>query len=255
MKQIIIILSFLYFSNNYAKSQSLEEILDKHFEVVGIEHLKDVQTIQYKGYYYNRFLEKMGGNLPEKLLKPDFTLIIKKGIGYHLHTKSDPGEFITGFYNGNYWMNQNGNIDKGWNPSKPDRQIIQLAIDLDGFLYNWENKGYEAVKLKDAVINKKKYYIIQLTNIEKEVIYFYLDSTTYLLTYMSYDGDLSDGKVHPNIEFQKYKKVEGIEIPFKQIHTELMFDGSFDKKEVIVQDVKLNPMIDKEIFNSEYKNQ
>lgn len=254
MKYLIVTL-FLFMSTTVLLGQTLDEVLEKHFEAVGIEHLKDVQIVQYKGYYYNRFLEKMGGDLPEKLLKPDFTLIVEKGIGYHLHIKSDPSEIITGFYNGNYWINQNGNIDKSWNPSKPDRQIIQLAIDLDGFLYNWEKKGYEAVKLKDAVINKKKYYKIQLINTEKEIIYFYLNATTYLLTYVSYDGDLADGKVHRNIEFQEYKKIEGIEIPFKRIHTELMFDGSYDKKEVIVQDVKLNPKIDKEIFNSGYKNQ
>ena len=43
-----------------------------------MEYLKEVQTIQYNGYYYNRFLEKMGSNIPAGLLKPQFKLTVKK---------------------------------------------------------------------------------------------------------------------------------------------------------------------------------
>lgn len=160
----------LLFTSTNVNSQNLEQILEKYYEAVGMEYLKEVQTIQYKGNYYNRFLEKMGGNLPEKLLKPEFTLLVEKGIGYRLHVVSDPGQYVTGFFDGNYWMNQNGNVDANWNPSVPDRRIIQQAIDLEGFLYNWKSKGNKVVKLSDADLSGKKHYKIQLINTENDSV-------------------------------------------------------------------------------------
>ena len=245
---------FLFLTITVLSGQTLDEILEKHYKAVGMEYLKDVQTIQYKGNYYNRFLEKMGGNLPEKLLKPDFTLWVEKGIGYRLHIISDPGQFTTGFYDGKYWIDQNGNVDENWNPGEPDRRIIQEAIDLEGSLYNWKSKGYKVTKLENTELNGREHYTIQLINTEKDTIYFYINTKTNLVSYSSNGDDLADGKEHPGIEFQKYKKVENIVIPFKQIHTELMLDGSYDKKDILIKEVKLNPKLKPDIFKSTYKN-
>ena len=250
----LITISLLIFAYNLANGQSLDEILEKYYKAVGMEYLKNVQTIQYKGNYYNRFLEKMGGNLPEKLLKPDFTLWVEKRIGYRYHVISDPGEFTIGYFKGDYWIDQNGNVDENWNPGKPDRRIIQQAINLEGFLYNWKSKGYKATKLENTELNGREHYTIQLINTEKDSIYFYINTKTNLISYTSYGGDLADGKEHPGIEFQKYKIVENIEIPFKRIQTELMLNGSYGKKDILIKEVKLNPKFEPDIFKSTYKN-
>lgn len=234
--------------------QTLDEILEKHFDAVGIEYLKNVQTIQYKGYYYNRFLEKLGSNPREKLLKPDFTRIIEKGIGYRQHFASDPGEFIIGYYKGIYWINQNGTLNDPWNPGVADRQIIQEAIDLNGFLYDWKKKGYQVTKLDDAVLDNREYYKIRLAQKEMSTYYFYIDKKTNLISKISYNGDLTDGKEVANIEFQNYRKVGNIYFPFKIIHTQPMLDGSFGEKDEVIKEIKINPKLDNDIFKPTYEN-
>lgn len=253
MKSITTIL-FLFLTISNSFGQTLDEILTKHFEAVGMEALKDVETIQYKGNYYNRFLEKMGNGLPEKLLKPDFILTVEKNKGYRLQTFSDPGNFITCFYNGDYWINQNGNVDENWNPGKPDQRIIHQEIELDGFLYHWKEKGYTLTRLENAKLNDKEHYKLKLENSKIGAAFFYIDINSNLLSHISYGGDLTDGKECPNIEFRKYKKVKNIVVSFQRIHTELMLDGSYGKKEVIINEVLINPKLDKEIFKSSYKN-
>jgi len=247
---------FLFATTAIINGQGLDEILEKHFEAVGMEYLKNVETIQYKGSYYNRYLEKLGNNPPEYLLKPEFVLTVAKGKGYRLHVFSPPGYSIIGFSEGNYWLNQNGNVNVNWNPGIPDRRIIQFQLDLEGFLYDWKRKAYNVIKMEDAILNDKIHHKIKLINKENnDTIYYYLDSKTFLISTISYDGDLSDGKEYEKIEFQKYKKVRNINISFKRIQTSLMLDGSYDKREIIIQEVILNPNIKEEIFISDYKNQ
>jgi len=252
--KLITSIFFIVLVSGVLSAQTLDEILEKHFEAAGTKYLENVETIQFKGFYYNRFLEKMSGNLPEKLLKPDFILSLEKAKSYRLQMFSDPGNFITGFYEGNYWINQNGNIDAKWNPGTDDRRIIQQAIDLEGFLYNWKKKGYKAINCGEVVLNRKKYHKIQLINAEKASFNFYLDAKTFLVSFISFEGDLEDEKEHSNVEFLDYKKVGKISFPFKRIHTERMLDGGFGKKDIVIKEVLLNPKFDKEFFKPDYKN-
>lgn len=252
MKYLILILSLI--STTFLMGQTLNEVLEKHFKAVGMEHLKNVQTIQYKGNFYNRFLEKNGSNHREKLLKPEFTLVVEKGIGYRQHIISDPGEFIIGYYKGNYWINQNGTLTKNWEAGVADRKLIQEAIDLEGFLYNWKKKGYQVVKLDDAVLDNKKYYKIQLVHPDICTYYYYIDQKTNLIFKISSDGDLTDGNEYANTEFQNYKKVGNINFPFKKIHTQLMLDGSYGQKDEIIKEIKINPKIEDDIFRTTYEN-
>ncbi len=72
MKQISCILTILLFTSTNINSQNLEQILEKYYEAVGMEYLKNVQTIQYKGKFVNHFLEKDGKSVPDYFLYQDF---------------------------------------------------------------------------------------------------------------------------------------------------------------------------------------
>ncbi len=252
--KLIISIFFIGLFSSALSAQTLDEILEKHFEAVGTKYLENVETIQFKGFYYNRFLEKMGGNLPEKLLKPDFILSVEKAKSYRLQIFSEPGNFVTGFYEGNYWINQSGNINTKWDPGEGDRRIIQQAIDLEGFLFNWKKKGYKAINSGEVVLNRKKYHKIQLINAEKTSFNYYLDSKTFLISYICFEGDLEDEKEHTSVEFQEYKKVGKISFPFKRIHTERMLDGGFGKKDIVIKEIVLNLIFNNEFFKPDNKN-
>jgi hypothetical protein len=241
--------------NNLGKGQSLDEILEKHFEAVGMNRLAEVETIQYSGYFYNRFLEKMGSNIPVEILKPPFELTVKKGKAYLLQISNGTRNIATCFYNGSYWLNQNGNINENWTPGKADRQIIDQELYPCGFLYDWKENGYQLNKLDDAAINNKLHFKLQLVKSENDTSYYYIDKQTFIINFLSYNGDLCRiGNKCQHIEFQKYKLVKGILIPFKQIRTDLMLDGTYDSKEIIIREVKINMDLNEDMFKTQIKN-
>lgn len=245
---------FLFVTSNILQGQNLDEILKKHFEAVGMEYLRKVQTIQYKGNYVNHYLESFGYKIPEKLLKTKFILSVEKGKGYRLQLFGEIGEFATGFFEGNYWNNQNGNVTENWDPIEVDRRIIQQELDLEGFLFEWEKKGYKVAKLENATLKNKNYYKIRLTTPGNDTIWFYIDPKNNLISFKSFGGDLSDGKKHASVEFQNYKKVENINIPFKRIQTELTLNGSYGETDILISEVQINPKFDSDIFKSIFKN-
>ena len=245
---------FLFVTSNILQGQNLDEILKKHFEAVGMEYLRKVQTIQFKGNFVLHYLESVGNKVPEKLLKPKFILSVEKGKGYLLQLIGEIGDISTGFFEGNYWNNQNGNVTENWNPIDVDRRIIQQELDLEGFLFDWERKGYKVTQLGNAVLKNKNHYKIRLTTHGNDTIWFYIDPKNYLISFMSFGGDLSDGKKHPSVEFQNYKKVENINIPFKRIQTELTLNGTYGEKDILISEVQINPKFESDIFKSIFKN-
>lgn len=245
---------FLFVASNILQGQNLDGILKKHFEVVGMEYLRKVQTIQYKGNYVLHYLESVGYKVPENLLKPKFILSVEKGKGYRLQLFGEIGEIVTGFFEGNYWNNQNGNVTENWNPIDVDRRIIQQELDLEGFLFDWERKGYKVTQLGNAVLKNKNHYKIRLITHGNDTIWFYIDPKNDLISFMSFGGDLSDGKKHASVEFQNFKKVKNISIAFKRIHTELMLNGSYGEKDILISEVQINPKFDRDVFRPIFKN-
>ena len=244
----------LFVTSNILQGQNLDEILKKHFDAVGMEYLRKVQTIQYKGNQVLHYLENVGYKVPENLLKPKFILSVEKGKGYRLQLYGEFGDFANGFFEGNYWNNQNGNVTEDWNPIDVDRRIIQQELDLEGYLFNWEKKGYKVAKLENATMKNKNYYKIRLTTPGNDSIWFYIDPKNNLISFKSFGGDLSDGKKHASVEFQNYKKVENINIPFKRIQTELTLNGSYGETDILISEVQINPKFDSDIFKSIFKN-
>ena len=216
MKQSIFILIFLFFSNIYVKSQSLEQILESHYKAVGIEFLKEVQTIQYKGKYINHFLKKDGMPVKDYYLNVDFILSIDKQKSYLEQVFGKYGEDAYAFSNVKFWTDPSGALPSERIPNKSDKLHIQSRIDTESVLYNWKNKGYKLVKLNNAIFENKSYYKSRLTTSEKDTLYYYINPENAFIYKMSYNGDLTDGKEHKSVTFMNYKKVHNILFPFTQ---------------------------------------
>ena len=178
----------------------------------------------------------------------------KEGSGLLMRMNSKLPQSLEGFKVDISSYNQNGNVTENWNPIDVDRRIIQQQIDLEGYLFDWERKGYKVAKLENATLKNKNYYKIRLTTPENDTIWFYIDPKNNLISFKSFGGDLSDGKKHASVEFQNYKKVENINIPFKRIQTELTLNGSYGETDILISEVQINPKFDSDIFKSIFKN-
>ena len=250
MKKIMFwsVVLFLILAFNFARGQSLNEILDKHYDAVGTKYLKEVQSIQYYGTYKNHFLKKISKNLPAYLFSPDIEITVSRSGGY-LNRILDRDEPTTyGCFSGEYWKDQEGYPAEKWKPTNSDRLQIQLYLDFEGFLYNWQKKGILLRKLDNIQLENKTYYHIQTITPEKDTLFYYINPKNNLLEKISFFGDLSEGEKYASITFTDFQKVEGVQIAFHRIHNTRMLDGSFGKREVVFKKIVFNPKIDTEIF-------
>ena len=214
-----------------------------------MEYLKKVQTIQYKGKFVNHFLEKDGKTVPDYFLYQDFVLSIEKQKAYLEQVFGKYGEDAYAFSDGKFWRDPSGAPPKERIPKESDKLQIQLYLDTEGLLYNWKKKDYMAVKLEDAFFENKKYYKIRLTSPETDTLFYYINPQTNLIFKMSYSGDLTDGKEHKSVTLMNYKKVQNIFFPFKKIHRSKMLDGTYGDRETVINEIRINPKFDKELFN------
>jgi hypothetical protein len=249
MKNLVYILILMVFTSTNVNSQTLEQILEKYYEAVGMEYLKNVLTIQYKGKFINHFLENDGKTVPDYFLYQDFVLSIEKQKAFLEQVYGKYGEDASAFSDGKFWRDPSGAPPEERTPNESDHLHIQLNLDTEGLLFNWKNKGYSVVKLKDAVFENKKYYKIRLTTPKRDTLYYYINPQNNLIFRMSYSGDLTDGKEHKSVTLMNYKKVQNIFFPFKQIHRSKMLDGTYGNRETVINEIRINPKFDKELFN------
>lgn len=206
MKRKIQILLLILVSAFYAKAQSLDLILQKYYEAVGMQKLQKVESIRYEGYKLNHFLKKIGPNIPEKLFKPDFKISVDNKKRYLMQDIGLHGEGAYGFSDGEYWKDPAGFPPEKWNPGTQDRLLIDFWKDIEGFLFDYHKKGHELIKLVDVSIERKKYYRLQMITNKKDTLYYYLNPKTYLLEKLSFGGDITTGKEFPTFTFFKIQK-------------------------------------------------
>lgn len=242
---------FLFYLSDIGKGQSLEQILEKHYEALGAENMRNIQSIRYKGKFDNSYLKDfvVGKNLDEKALYPEFELSVINDQAYSLEIEDNFGKEAYTFSDGNYWRDQGGAPPEQWIPSNIERLRIQLFLDIDGFLYNWKEKGIMLEKLDDVVLDNKNYHRLSLVTREKDSLFYYLNPQTYLISRISFFHDLAENPKSPSYTFAEYRKVKKILIPVSWFYKTQMFNGPNGYQEMKIEKIKLNPKINKEIFS------
>jgi hypothetical protein len=179
----------------------------------------------------------------------DFVLSIEKQKAYLEQVFGKYGEDAYAFSDGKFWNDPSGAPPKERIPKESDKLQIQLYIDTEGLLYNWEKKDYVVVKLEDAVFDNKKFYKIRLTTHRNDTLYYYINPQSNLIFEMSYSGDLTDGKEYMSETYKNYKKYQNILFPYKKIFRSRMLDGSFGNREIVINEININPKFNTGIFN------
>lgn len=251
LKHAICINFLLLITLNSVIGQGLEQILDNHYEAVGAENMRNIKSVRYKGKFDNSYLKDfvVNKNLNEKALYPEFELSVINNQDYTLQIDGNFGKEVYIFSNGNYWKDKGGASSKQWIPSNIERLKIQLILDIDGFLYNWKDKGFMLKKLDDVVLDNKNYHRLSLITPEKDSLFYYLNPQTYLISKISFFHDLAENPKSPSYTFAEYRKVKGFLMPVSWFYKTQMFNGPNGYREMKIESIKLNPKINKEIFS------
>lgn len=240
-------------SGSYIHSQTLDQILEKHYAAMGIENLKDVNTIKYYGYYKNHYLKKISKDLPQNLFQPDIELSVIKQSRYYLKITDIQGIHLYGFSSNKYWNKPVHTSAVKWDPIPIDRLWIQLYLDCEGFLYHPKEKGIQIEQVGGVSFKKKAYHCLQAITPEKDTLYYYINPKNYLLDKISFGEILKDDEQQIFLAFEDFKMIGGVNIAFRKIYNIQTLDGSYGIREEIFKKIVFNPELDLTVF--EFQNQ
>ncbi len=213
------------------QGQDLSEILDQHFSVVGQEKLVKIKTLT------------IYGNIVQMGTEFSFVQRVKKPNKFIMEADIQGQKMIQAF-----------NGDDGWyiapwiGPDPQDLAGAQLKqakeqTDIEGELYNWEEKGHQAEYMGTEDVEGTETHKIKLTKKEGDLIFYYIDSESYVIIKetrkMTVQGSEMEVESFPG----NYKMFDGIVFPMS-IKTNTMGQET----EIIFDSVKFDMEIDDSIF-------
>jgi outer membrane lipoprotein-sorting protein len=183
-------------------SQSLDEILEKHFAVVGQANLKDINTIIIETVLYQ-----------DKEVVP-ITVYHKRPLKLRAEINSSEGKSIQIFDGEKGWtLNSGSKSPIAMNEEELEEK--KLDADFDGFLYNYKIKGSKLELIGKENVNKSPAFKLKLIRSNGEQMYLFLDAKNFLLVkvirYRKINGSFRENIIH----ISDYRDVRGVRFPFQ----------------------------------------
>ncbi|MEL6536718.1 MAG: hypothetical protein AAFQ98_14965 [Bacteroidota bacterium] len=219
------------------QAQSLEEILEAHFEVTGLEASKEVETIIMKGT-----ASQMGMEFPV--------------IAYQKRTEDGLKQRTQMEFQGQVMVINAWNGEEGWKRMPSMNGGVELQDltaeeleeledgQLEGQFYNWEERGVTLTLLDEEEFQGSPIYAIQIEKENGNKSVAYLDQEAYVVigntSTMSFQGQqMSTTQIMGN-----YDMFEGMAMPMSidtQMNGQTMITITF-------QEILVNEEIDDELF-------
>ena len=121
---------------------------------------------------------------------------------------------------------------------------LREMSDLDGSLWNYEEKGHQMELVGTEDVEGTKVYVLKLTRKSGEVFHYYIDSEKYVTLKMKFKMDVNGVETELVALMSDFRDIEGYLIPFK---TEQTFNGQTGMT-MVYDEVKFNDQIDDSIF-------
>jgi outer membrane lipoprotein-sorting protein len=232
-KTIITLVGLAIFSVGAAFAQDLKEILDNHFKAIGQEKILKIQSQVTTGK-----ILQMGIEMPIK-----FTT--KRPNKAFMEMEIQGAKVTMGFDGTNGWAIQ------PWTGSSepvdlvgPDLRPLEEMSDLDGNLWNYQEKGHQLEMVGTEDLAGTEVYVIKNTRKNGNIFYYYLDSKKYIILKMKYKMVVNGQETEMVALMSNFKDVDGYVMPFT---TEQKFDGQTGMT-INYDEVKFNVEIDDAIF-------
>jgi outer membrane lipoprotein-sorting protein len=227
---------FLTLASSFAIAQdeSLDEILEAHFEVVGQENLADVQTI------------KQTGTILTQGLSIPMTMMLKRPNMMRINANIGGAEAVFMAYDGtNGWAIQpwTGTIDPIDLPEDQLKEAMQQA-DLDGPLFNYEEKGHSLELEGTEEVEGTETYKLKLTMKSGDVLYYFLDTEAYVPIKITSKTTMEGQEFEQEQFLSNYKMVDGFAVAHS-IETKVMGNTAL---QITVNEVIVNPEIEDSYF-------
>ncbi len=207
-------------------AQDLDEVLKQYYEVTGAEKVASLESMTAKGK-----IMQMG-------MEMEFTNTIKRPGKLYLEVPIQ-GQLMKQGYNG-----ETGWIVAPWNGtldpielSEDQLKSMKRQADLDGMLYNYEEKGYTTTLEGEEDMEGSPVYVIKQVNEDEDEFVHYMDAENYVLLKTKAKIHVQGSLIEVESIYGNYKPVEGAVIAFSieskvngQTQSQIMIDEYvFDK--------------------------
>jgi hypothetical protein len=184
-------------------AQDVNEILDSYFETVGQKKLLKVKTIETSGK-----IMQMGMEMP-------FRTVSKKPNKGYMEAEFQ-GSLMKMGYNGETgwmvapWTGSAEPIDL----SGPDVRQVRDIGDIEGPLWNWEEKGHTLEYSGSEDMEGSEVHVLKLTREDGDIIDFYIDADNYVVLKTKSTIFVNDSEMEIETYLSNYQEIEGIVQPF-----------------------------------------
>ena len=126
----------------------------------------------------------------------------------------------------------------------PELRPLKEMSDLDGSLWNHNEKGHQLELLGTEAIEDSEVYVLKLTRKNGEIFHYYLDSENYVIRKMKFIMVVNGQETEMVALMSNFQNVEGYTMPFS---TEQTFNGQTGMSTTF-EEVKFDEEIDDAIF-------
>ena len=205
MKKLLLVLFGVYLLSfgNSIIAQDLDDILKDYFETAGQDKLLKVNTIT------------MDVTVMVQGLELPFTIVLKRPKMLRNDTDIQ-GQKMTQVFDGeNGWMinPMMGTLEPQDMDPETVKQLRSQA-DIDGELYNYEEKGHTVEYLGTDEMEGTEVHKIKLTRKDGDETIYYIDADAYVVLKATGKRKIQGVEVENESTFGNYKMVEGIIFPF-----------------------------------------
>ena len=188
-----------------ANTQTLDEVLAKHFKATGQEILSNVKTILYKAKVSQTGMEE-----PMTL-----TIKIKNPEKFYTEIVVQGQKMISAFDGEDGWMINPWVSDEPQDLSGDQLRQAQARDVLEDKLWNYQEKGHLAELIGKVKEDDKDYFHVKLTTEDGTVMNYFLDPETYLVAKLTFKVDAMGQSIENEQHMLDYKDIDGIKIATK----------------------------------------
>ena len=232
MKRIFIFLISSVFAFSLG-AQELDEILESHFEAIGQDKVLETNAFKIKAK-----VNQGGMEIP--------LILFQYRPNMYKSIVEVQGQQIISAYDG----------ENGWmvNPLSGTTDPIKLSgeqlkdmkdkADIDGKLYNWEEKGHKLEYAGTEEMEGTEVYVLELDTKEGDKITYYVDVDSYLILKEKNKKMVQGAEREFEAVFSNYNDVDGMIFPFSLI----VMMGGQAVTDLVFEEIIINPDIDESFF-------
>lgn len=219
-------------SVNMTQAQTLQDVLDKHFEAIGQEKLLEIKT-----YEIDATVSQMGMEIP-------MVMKMKRPNKFRMEMEMQGQKMIQAYNGEKGWMLAPWVSSEPQDLTGPQLEQAMEQADIDGELYNYEDKGYTAELLGKEFMGDDEVFNIKLTGKDGVEKNYYIGADDYLVKKVSGKVNAQGQEVTVEQVMSDYEEIDGV-----MIATKIESKSPMGSATISFNDMKFDAPLDESIFD------